>query len=463
MAAGAQVCSFQHNRSSTPTTGHFASRSSLLMNLNQQQFWQIHSRHPSSAEVAPDMKVGRSLGENPPCGTRLSLFKHHLFSGPICSQSLVQNYLRNISFGIANPAKSAFGIGCMNAMSCLNLLEMGHFNATENSITKEMNDFNSCESAAASKKPANHQSHEQELCGSVRNGFSPQDDECYESEDSGSECGSNSEGCDFDSADDDDLVEFSEEVTHEIESKPISECATFLSLCSMESGYYESRSDSPSSCNEMLDNEGDQEFDHETSDNEGDHEFDHETADDESDFDHEMSDNEGDHEFEHENDILWNCFEQQALSPFIICGSQQNSSHSKCNATEPPPSSDSQLTVSQTNCTCGLKEEEPLVWNMPCHSYSAPNICVHNSEQCTTDTASVVTCKKNRKHVSFKPDSELAVIHLMISWDFAYRAARKGPWEQYARDRQHFKRRIDSVGSVITPCLVKKLKALRTT
>ena len=65
--------------------------------------------------------------------------------------------------------------------------------------------------------------------------------------------------------------------------------------------------------------------------------------------------------------------------------------------------------------------------------------------------------------MSFKPDSELAVVHLMISWDFAYRAARKGPWEQYARDRQHFKRRIDSVSSVITPCLVKKLKALSTT
>ena len=433
MAAGAQVCSFQHDRSSPTTTRHFTSRSSLLMNLNQQQFWQIHSHHPSSAEVAPDMKVGRRVGENrqkfSSSRTHLSLFKHRLFSGPVCSQSLVQNYLRNISFGIANPAKSAFGICCTNAMSSLNLLEMGHSNATENLITKEMNDFNSCESASTSKKPTN-QSHEHELCGSVRNGFSPQDDECYESEDSGSECSSDSEGCacDFDSDDEDDLVEFSEEVTHEMESKPIPECATFLSLCSMESGYYESRSDSPNSCNEMSDNESDQDFDHET----------------------------------------WNYFEQQALSPFIVCASQQNSSHSKCNATEPPLSSNSQLSISETNCTCGLKEKEPLVWNMPCHSHSAPNLCVHNSDQCTSDTASAVTptnstCKKKRKHVSFKPDFELAVVHLMISWDFAYRAARKGPWEQYARDRQHFKRRIDSVGSVITPCLVRKLKALRTT
>lgn len=459
MAAGVQVCSFQHDRSSTPTAGHYTNRSNLLMNLKQHQFWQT-SRHPSNTEVVSDMKVGDSLGKNQQkfhyCGTSSSLFKHHLFSGPICSQSLVQKYLRNISFGVASPAKSAFGI------CSINLLEMGHSNATENVvITKEMTDFNSCETEATSKKPAN-QSHDQELCSSVCDGFSPQDDECYEFEDHGSECSSDSEGraCDFDNDDDDDLVEFSEEVTHEMESQqPISECAMFLSLCSNESGYFENRSDSPCSCNETSDNENDQVFEDEMSDNEGDQEFDHET-----------SDTEGDQEFEHKNDFLWNCFELQALSPFITCGSQQNSSHSKCSTSESPPSSDSQLSASHTNSTCGLKEDESLVRNLQCHSQSAPNISVHNGEQCTSDTASVnnktptnSTCKKRGKHVSFKPDSELAVVHLMISWDFAYRAARKGPWEQYARDRQHFKRRIDSVSSVITPCLVKKLKALSTT
>lgn len=458
MAAGVQVCSFQHDRSSTPTAGHYTNRSNLLMNLKQQQFWQIPFCHPSNTEVVSDMKVGESLATNQQkfhyCGTHSSLFKHHLFSGPICSQSLVQKYLRNISFGIASRAKSAFGI------CCLNLLKMGHSNATENVvITTELTDFNSCETKATSKKPAN-QSHDQELCSSVHDGFSPRDDECYEFEDSASECSSDSEGCacNFDSDDDDDLVQFSEEVTHEMESQqPISECATFLSLCSMESGYFENRSSSPCSCNETSDNESDQVFEDEMSDNEGDQEFDHET-----------SDTEGDQEFEHKNDFLWNCFELQALSPFITCGSQQKSSHSKCNTSEPAPSSNSQLSVSHTNSTCGLKENESLVRNLQCHSQSAPNICVHNSEQCTSDTASVKTpanktCKKRGKHVSFKPDSELAVVHLMISWDFAYRAARKGPWEQYARDRQHFKRRIDSVSSVITPCLVKKLKALSTT
>ena len=42
-------------------------------------------------------------------------------------------------------------------------------------------------------------------------------------------------------------------------------------------------------------------------------------------------------------------------------------------------------------------------------------------------------------------------VHHLIVWDFASRAARQGPWEQYARDRERFKRRIECLEKIIAP------------
>ncbi|XP_051899234.1 protein phosphatase 1 regulatory subunit 15B-like [Pristis pectinata] len=54
------------------------------------------------------------------------------------------------------------------------------------------------------------------------------------------------------------------------------------------------------------------------------------------------------------------------------------------------------------------------------------------------------------KKVRFCPVVE---VHRMIVWDFAYRAARKGPWEQHARDRSRFQRRIADTEAAIGFCL----------
>ena len=62
-----------------------------------------------------------------------------------------------------------------------------------------------------------------------------------------------------------------------------------------------------------------------------------------------------------------------------------------------------------------------------------------------------------RKRVSFKPDSELVVVHYIIAWAYAYRACRRGPWEQLAADRERFSRRIQTVDSILAPCLLEKL------
>lgn len=45
------------------------------------------------------------------------------------------------------------------------------------------------------------------------------------------------------------------------------------------------------------------------------------------------------------------------------------------------------------------------------------------------------------------------VIHIMVHWDYAYRAARKGPWEEMARDRERFRGRINSIERILSPIL----------
>lgn len=55
--------------------------------------------------------------------------------------------------------------------------------------------------------------------------------------------------------------------------------------------------------------------------------------------------------------------------------------------------------------------------------------------------------------VQFAEDKNLVKTHKIVAWDFAYRAARKGPWEMYARDAARFKARIIEKGSIIAPIL----------
>lgn len=63
------------------------------------------------------------------------------------------------------------------------------------------------------------------------------------------------------------------------------------------------------------------------------------------------------------------------------------------------------------------------------------------------------TASKKRKRVRFADNSELATVHVIIAWDFAYRAARISPWETAARDANRFKLKIQSIEPIIAPIL----------
>lgn len=53
----------------------------------------------------------------------------------------------------------------------------------------------------------------------------------------------------------------------------------------------------------------------------------------------------------------------------------------------------------------------------------------------------------------------MPIVHKMVQWNFAYRAARKGPWEEMARDRERFKRRINCIANVLDPILRSQHRA----
>ncbi|XP_018427716.1 PREDICTED: protein phosphatase 1 regulatory subunit 15B-like [Nanorana parkeri] len=53
-------------------------------------------------------------------------------------------------------------------------------------------------------------------------------------------------------------------------------------------------------------------------------------------------------------------------------------------------------------------------------------------------------CKENYTNVT---------VHHMVTWSYHYRMARKGPWEEYARDRSRFQKRIAETEAAISFCL----------
>lgn len=60
---------------------------------------------------------------------------------------------------------------------------------------------------------------------------------------------------------------------------------------------------------------------------------------------------------------------------------------------------------------------------------------------------------KVKKRVMFVDKPHILIMH---TWNFAYRMARIGKWEEKARDRERFQFRIAKLSEIITPILLHK-------
>ena len=249
------------------------------------------------------------------------------------------------------------------------------------------------------------------------------DSDCDEDEDSDSEDEEEEEeeeeteegeGCEcgYESDSEDDLVQFSDD-SDGPSCMLLCPPKRYVTLFSEESGYGGEESDLPLTYEELSGGDGFESWGEESDD--------------------ESSKVDSDDE----ENVLWEQFQQQALSP-SICIKRRQCAPLRCDGEH--TNSPTKIPPPESNSTSSHGDNPPPL----CPSTASDSVFVSSGTSC---------CKR----VSFKPDCELTEVHHIITWNFAYRAARKGPWEQYARDRLHFKRRIEAAAPVLESCLAKKL------
>lgn len=97
-----------------------------------------------------------------------------------------------------------------------------------------------------------------------------------------------------------------------------------------------------------------------------------------------------------------------------------------------------------------LVNSAPLLMNIICSAKSSPvsqAVSAANREwEIMSEKPSTTATQSDRK-VHFAEPESLTETHIADDWN------RRGPWEEYARDRERFKRRIEEVKGVIDPIL----------
>ncbi|KAL1270541.1 hypothetical protein QQF64_029557 [Cirrhinus molitorella] len=146
-----------------------------------------------------------------------------------------------------------------------------------------------------------------------------------------------------------------------------------------------------------------------------------ETKDEDSEWSDEDDDGEGDSEASAESLELWESFlnNDDPYNPLSFCSSVGSRTNTKKNQ--------------QTPCSQSTTQSAPAPRLEECETRPKPN------------------SKEGGKKVCF---SDKVTVHPLVVWSFASRAARSGScWMQMARDRERFRRRVESIEPVLKPCL----------
>ncbi|OAD54670.1 Protein phosphatase 1 regulatory subunit 15A [Eufriesea mexicana] len=138
-----------------------------------------------------------------------------------------------------------------------------------------------------------------------------------------------------------------------------------------------------------------------------------------------------------EDDFLENRYNLQmnTFRPRLISESSIDSEDSYCIVFE---------TGSEITCTSDLDDNEEI--DVDQTSEESDIVRASEDEETCKDEGSISPVQKVKFNLN-------PMIHIMVKWDYAYRAARKGPWEEMARDRERFRSRINCIERVLNPIL----------
>ncbi|XP_072283475.1 uncharacterized protein [Pyxicephalus adspersus] len=142
---------------------------------------------------------------------------------------------------------------------------------------------------------------------------------------------------------------------------------------------------------------------------------------------------------------------QQVKNEGLIASSEKHQISAKCDIPNAL-----QLKNNTPKCTKRSQARKPVL-----SSFKSSHKCASQKKSESMEELNQIE-NPGIKKVRF---SSNVLVRRMVTWNYAYRMARKGPWEEYARDRSRFQKRIAetkaAIGFCLEPCHRQKIWAAR--